>query len=555
MIVHMNDVTTDVLILGAGPVGLTLANELARRGVTPVIVDKAPSIREVSKALILHVRTQEALSRVGILEKARAEAQPLTEVVVNAYGKFVGSWDLDDIDSPYPHPLILGQHRTQHLLLEQLAERGIKVAWNTEALELRTDMDDFVTTLNGRESGEQRVTSRFVVGCEGSNSLVRKTAGITFEGERYTGEQFIQADCQIRWALPTGRSYLFLTADGYLMVIEMPGGLVRIFISLPDKFTAAAAEAAQQLGAVESATEQPTLDEIAHHLSRLSNFACELSNPVWLAQYRTSHRYADRFAQGRLFVAGDAGHVHVPIGGQGMNTGIQDAFNLGWKLAGVVKGELREGVLTSYQAERHPVAQGLIRGTDFAYRGILHPSEMRQRAARMIGPFLIRSTRVQGFMRETLEELSIAYPDSPLNLDMGGARGPAPGERMLDAPLVRASDQATTSLWAESAKDAWTLVIFAGSSSDPQRVHVIANEATTAFGNRVRLLVIVSTATPPAEIEGIGGLMLDVLTKAHDRYGVGNSALICIRPDTVLAVRAPISAWEQVKQHLDAMFT
>lgn len=551
----MNDVTTDALILGAGPVGLTLANELARRGVKPMIVDKAPSIREVSKALILHVRTQEALSRVGILEKARGEAQPLTEVVVNAYGRFVGSWDLDDIDSPYPHPLILGQHRTQHLLLDRLSECGVEVSWNTEAVELRADTDYPVTTLRGLAAGEEKIISRFVVGCEGSNSLVRKTAGFTFEGERYTGEQFIQADCKIRWALPSGRSYLFLTADGYLMVIEMPGGLVRIFISLPDKSAAGAAEAAQQLGAVESATEQPALDEIAHHLSRLSNFACELSNPVWLARYRTSHRYADRFAQGRLFVAGDAGHVHVPIGGQGMNTGIQDAFNLGWKLAGVVKGELHERVLASYQAERHPVAQGLIRGTDFAYRGILHPSEMRQRAARMIGPFLIRSSRVQGYMRETLEELSIAYPDSPLNLDSGGARGPAPGERMLDAPLVRASDQVTSSLWAESAKDGWTLVIFAGASVDTQRVDAIATETSSVFGKRVRLLVIVPTAPPPAEIEGIEGLMLDVLNKAHDRYGVSDSALICIRPDTVLAVRGPLRAWEQIKQHLESIFT
>lgn len=339
------------------------------------------------------------------------------------------------------------------------------------------------------------------------------------------------------------------------MVIEMPGGLVRIFISLPDKNAVGAAEAAQQLGAVESATEQPTLDEIAQHLSRLSNFACQLSNPVWLARYRTSHRYADRFAQGRLFVAGDAGHVHVPIGGQGMNTGIQDAFNLGWKLAGVVKGELHERVLASYQAERHPVAQGLIRGTDFAYRGILHPSEMRQRAARMIGPFLIRNSRVQGFMRETLEELSIAYPDSPLNLDLGGARGPAPGERMLDAPLVRASDQATTSLWSESAKDAWTLVIFAGSSGDTRRVREIASDASTAFAKRVRLLIIIPTAIPPAEIAGSEGLMLDVLTKAHDRYGVSDATLTCIRPDTVVAVRAPTRAWDQVKQHLEAIFT
>ena len=409
--------------------------------------------------------------------------------------------------------------------------------------------------INSVSSGKRRIHARYVVGCEGSNRLVRQTAGFSFEGERYSGEQFIQADCRIRWALPKGRSYLFLTSVGYLMMIEMPRDVVRIFISLPDAESAGSAEAAKQLGAVESMAEQPKLEEVADHLTRLSGFACDLSDPIWLARYRTSHRYADRFRKGPLFVSGDAGHVHVPIGGQGMNTGIQDAFNLGWKLAGVLKRELHETVLESYNAERHPVAEGLIRGTDFAYRGILHPSEMRQRAARMIGPFLIRSSRVQGFMRETLEELSIAYPKSALNLDLGGAKGPAPGERMLDAPLVRAADQATTSIWAEAPTDAWALLIFAGSAPDKVKLRDLATEIQRDYGGRIRLLVITPSATVPAEWAAVDALMLDVLSRAHDRYGVNGCACFLLRPDTVVAVRAPIAEWDQVSQHLSAIFT
>ena len=339
------------------------------------------------------------------------------------------------------------------------------------------------------------------------------------------------------------------------MVIEMPHGVVRIFISLPDAESAESGAAAQQLGAVESMTEQPALDEVAHHFSRLSGFACDLSDPIWLARYRTSHRYADRFQKGPLFVAGDAGHVHVPIGGQGMNTGIQDAFNLGWKLAGVLKGELHETVLDSYNAERHPVAEGLIRGTDFAYRGILHPSQMRQRAARMIGPFLIRNSRVQGFMRETLEELSIAYPNSSMNLDLGGAKGPAPGERMLDAPLVRAADRATTSIWAEAPTDAWTLLIFAGATTDKVGLPDLAGEVRRRYGTRIRPIVITPSATVPAEWENVDGVMLDVLMQSHDRYGVNGSACYVLRPDTVVAARAPLAEWDKVNEHLSSIFT
>jgi 3-(3-hydroxy-phenyl)propionate hydroxylase len=200
------------------------------------------------------------------------------------------------------------------------------------------------------------------------------------------------------------------------------------------------------------------------------------------------------------------------------------------------------------------VAEGLIRGTDFAYRGILHPSEMRQRAARMIGPFLIRNSRVQGFMRETLEELSIAYPKSALNLDLGGAKGPAPGERMLDAPLVRAADQATTSIWAEAPTDAWTLMIFAGTAPDTVRLGDLATNARRQYGSRIRPIVIFPSATVPTEWAAVEAVMLDVLMQAHDRYGVNGGVCYLLRPDTVVAVRAPIAEWNRVNQHLSSIF-
>ncbi len=533
---------SDVLVIGAGPVGLTLANELARHGVRPRIVDRAPAIREVSKAMILHVRTQEILDKVGVAERIRHESEPLREVVVHAYGKHIGSWDLDHIDSPFPHPVILGQNRTQHALLALFEDCGGTVEWSTEAVGVTVD-EDGATAVIRRDGQDETLRTRYVVGCEGANSLVRRSLNLSFAGERYSGEQFIQADCRIRWDLPTGRSYLFLTAAGYLMVIEFPNGMVRIFISLPDR--PGATPDAREAGAVEAINEQPALEEIAAHLTDLTGFACTLSDAVWLARYRTSHRYADRFSVGRAFVAGDAAHVHVPIGGQGMNTGIQDAFNLGWKLAGVLNGTLRPAILESYQAERHPVAASLIHGTDFAYKGVLHPSEIRQHAARLFGPFLMRSARVQDFMRETLEELNVFYTDTPINLDLGGAGGPAPGERVLDAVVVRATDQTTTSLNALLHTAGWTLLLFGGPEADG-----IAAKIGNRFGSRVTTWLVREGQDSGDKTR----TLIDRLRIAHRRYGVTGPAFFLLRPDTYVAARGPLHASDGLIEHLDAIF-
>jgi 3-(3-hydroxy-phenyl)propionate hydroxylase len=552
---------TDVLIFGAGPVGLTAGNELLRHGARAMIVDKAPAIREVSKAMILHVRTQEVLDKVGIAERARREAQPLTEVVVHAYGKHIGSWDVDDFDSPYRHPLIIGQNRTQHLMLDLLHERGGSVHWNTEAVSFKMDSDGVTSTLKTidpatKAETEKTVRSRYIVGAEGSNSLVRRSLNFTFEGERYSGEQFIQADCKIRWSLPKGRSYLFLTADGYMMVIEFPDDVVRIFISLPDQNAAGAAAAATQLGAVEATTEEPTLDEIRYHLERLTGFSCELSDATWLARYRTSHRYSNRFSHGRAFIAGDAAHVHVPIGGQGMNTGIQDAFNLAWKLAGVIKGALKETVLESYHIERHPVAQALIKGTNFAYKGILHPSEARQWATRMFGPYVIKSERAQTFMRNTLEELRVFYPNSPLNLDLGGSRGPKPGERVLHAEMVRASDRATVPLNEIIRSPAFTLFLFGGTEPAGSYAELsrFAQDIERLYAGKIDIYAIVADREPPKNLLQPDRVLLDALHMAHGAYGVERPAFYLLRPDTYVAARGPVDQAKGLLDHLGSIF-
>ena len=561
-------IAADVLVIGAGPVGLTLANELRRREVNVRIVDKGPAIREISKALIWHVRTQEALDKIGVMAAGTAEAKPLREVAVHAYGKPIGSWVFKDLDSPHPFPLIIGQNRTQHLLLDHLAAQGAQVEWNTEAVTLAQEETGVSVTLRHTDPETKAATDEeirvgYIVGCEGSNSLVRKALNLTFEGEHYSGEQFIQADCKIKWTLPGGRSYLFLTEDGYMMVIEMPDDLVRIFISLPDdpakagQTAAGQQEASHNLGAAEDMSNEPTLDEIRENFERLTGIAVELYDPVWRARYRTSHRYANKFSEGRAFIAGDAGHVHVPIGGQGMNTGIQDAFNLGWKLAGVVKGIYKPEILETYNAERHPVAEGLIKGTDRAYKGILHPGEFQQRAARLFGPFLVRQEPVQRLVRNILEELTIAYPETPLNHDGGGASGPKPGERVLDAPVVRWSDKKTVTLNELTRFAGWTALLFGGTpEADYGAFLSLATPLEAQYGASVQIFLVVPAAVPPANLASSDGerILLDAERYLHEKYGVSHPTIYLLRPDTFVGFRGTLRDSDALLKYLKNVF-
>lgn len=534
---------TDVCIVGAGPVGLTLASELVRYGVRCHIVDKDPGTKTTSKALILHVRTQEVFEAMGAIDKVKAQSKPLHQVEVHAYGKHIGHWRLDGVNSPYPSPVIIGQNRTENILEQHLQSLGVTVDWRVEAVGFQQNKDGVAVTLR-HDRQEEVVRARWLVGCDGSHSIVRKHLELAFEGDRYTGEQFIQADAKIRWTLPKGVSYLFLTEAGYMMVIEMPDDIVRVFISLPDTDP--------------SNHTDPTLEEVEDALRRLGSTDAELYDPVWLARYRTSRRRAPRFREGRAFIAGDAGHVHVPIGGQGMNTGIQDAFNLAWKLAYVIKGAARPELLDSYNAERHPVAVALLTGTDRAYRNILHPSELLQNAARLFGPFILSLEPVQNRFRNTLEEIEISYKDSPIAEDRGGSSGPAAGERAPDATIVRLSDKETVRLFEVFWGTQWTLLLLEGQHStfkSYQKLTDIGRIITDKYGQYVNVHLVVADTAPPEDLDWNGSILMDREHYLHKKYGASQSCLYLLRPDWYVAFRGHAEHKEELLAYLAQILT
>ena len=316
--------------------------------------------------------------------------------------------------------------------------------------------------------------------------------------------------------------------------------MVRIFISLPDTPKAAMPALAPEADVAEDKTAPPTLEDIHSNLVRLSGVEATLFDPVWLARYRTSHRYVNRFREGNAFVAGDAAHIHVPLGGQGMNTGIQDGFNLAWKLAYVLKGWARPELLDTYNVERQPVAKALIEGTDRGYTTILHPSELAQNLVRRFGPFVMQQTTLQTRLQNVLEELNVAYLQTPLAEDGGGSRGPVPGERAPDAVAVRLSDCATVRLFELLRGTHWLLLLFGGEQVTVRDLTLLVQlqqHVNDRFGARVHAYLVVTekvTATAPERT------LVDHEHFLHDSYGVHSPCLYLIRPDDYVGFRGNI---------------
>ena len=500
--------------------GLLLAAELTRHGATCRVVDRSAGSKLISKALIQHVRTQEVMDAAGAIGAMKGEALPLRRVEMHAYGRRVGAWRLDEIDGPHTGPIIIGQNRTEHLLEAHLNGLGVHVEWNSEAI--AAEQDEAGVRITVRAGGhDEIVAARYAVGCEGSDSLIRKAAGLTFEGERYTGEQFIQADAKIRWSYPTGASHLFLTEKGYMMVIEMPGDIVRVFVSLPDD------DPPRQ--------DDPSLEDVQNALRAMGSAEAELYGATWLARYRTSHRTTNGMRNNRLLLAGDASHIHVPIGGQGMNTGLQDAFNLGWKLAAVAGGSAPERLLDSYDSERLAIAKQLIAGTDRAYRFVLHPGALGRGVARHLGPFILGLDVVQDGFRTVLEEIGLNYRHGPITEDHGGTGDVRAGDRAPDAVVVDAASLETISLFDLMRGTHWTLLLFVGASNGASRGSEMENAAHAAAKLGIRP-IIVAQGLETLALEG-ATLVRDRGGHAHEAYGVDEPALFLIRPDWYIGFR------------------
>lgn len=526
----------DVIVVGAGPAGLTAAAEMARHGVRVRVIDKNPGPTLHSRASVVHVRTQETLSAMGLADRFVARAYPLEAISLHAFGKFMGGIRLSGADSAYPMPRIIGQHVTERLLLERLDELAVPVERGVEAIGLTDDGERVTLRLKRAGGVESELAAGYVIAADGADSPMRAAAEIPFEGDKTDAFEFLQTDCDVRWSYPTGRSYLFVTKDRFLGLFPFDAdGAYRIVCARADQDP--------------DVTEAPDLEEIEAILREIADPDATLVEPRWLSRTRTAPKLAKNFRSGRLFLAGDAAHVHLPIGGQGMNSGMQDGFNLGWKLAAVIKGGAQPELLDTYAAERQPVAEDLLKFTDRGFHSMVKPGDLAQRAMKLFGASVMGLESVQERLRRTVGDVPISYLTSSLSEDHGGTIGPIAGERAPDGVAVRASDRKTVRLMQAIAGEAWGLLIFAGldQSDVGGKLAEIAQRAVEGFGARIKP-ILVTPERPPETWPG--EVLIDRDQLLHDRYGVRHAALYLLRPDWYVGFRGPATQAELLDAYL-----
>lgn len=332
-------IDTDILIVGAGPTGLTLAVALAARGITAVVIDRQAEGLNTSRAAVVHARTLEMLEPLGVSERLVAQGLKAERFTIRDRDRVLVPIHFDTLPTAYPYTLMVSQAVTEAVLVERLVELGGRVLRPRALLALQQDAAGVTAVL---DDGQQ-IRARWVVGADGMASVVRQAAGINFSGAAY-GESFVLADVRLEdnAAVPEREVILFFAPAGLVVVAPLPGGVHRIVATVDDApQTPDLAYVQELLDARGPASARATVREV-----------------VWGSRFRVHHRIADSYRAGRVLLAGDAAHVHSPAGGQGMNTGIGDAVVLADALAVALGGS--ESALDAYARSRRPVAQQVI---------------------------------------------------------------------------------------------------------------------------------------------------------------------------------------------------
>jgi len=499
---------TEVLIVGAGPTGLVLGLWLTRLGVHVRIVDKTSEPGTTSRALAVQARTLELYDQIGLAEGVVGRGRKAIAANLWVSGKKEGHVVFGDMGrgvSPFPYAIIFPQDEHERLLIERLKACGVEVERRTELVKFEDSANRVLARLKHPDGAIEACEADYIAGCDGAHSIVREALQIGFPGGAYT-HLFYIADVQATGPTMNGELHLALDASDFLFAFPLKGeGRARL------------------IGTVGDQAERQHNDLSWNDVSKgvIDRMRIDVERVNWFSTYRVHHRVADQFTKGRAFLLGDAAHIHSPVGGQGMNTGIGDAVNLAWKLAAALRGRADASILDSYEPERIAFARRLVATTDRAFTGVTSRGAVarliRLHIVPLVIPPLFKLPQVRRFMFLTISQTRVNYRGSSLSEGRAGeVRG---GDRL---PWVKMEGVDTDNFKPLTSMD-W-------------QVHVYGDEAPDfrASCNARRLSLHVFPWRP--EMHGAGLL---------------RNAAYLVRPDGYVALADPEASTKAIPSYLD----
>ncbi len=539
--------TVDALVAGAGPVGLTMAAELARHGVSCRIVDKSAAPTDKSKALVVWSRTLELLHDMGPVERFIAAGKPAHRISLYGDGERLAQITLAGVESPYPYALMIPQCETERLLGEHLRSLGVGVERNVELTGFQNEAEGVTCTLRRTTGADETVRVRWLIGCDGAHSTVRHALGVAFAGEPEPHD-WVLADVHVEGPLPADEVSIFWHQRGLLAFFPIP----------PDRFRVIA-----DLGLASSSDHPlaPTLSQAQELVDARGPAGLSLLNPVWLAGFRIHERKVADYSRGRVFLAGDAAHIHSPAGGQGMNTGMQDAYNLGWKLGLVNRGRAAATLLESYNVERGAVGTAVLQRAGAMTRAATLQGPVAQGLRNRIVSILLSFGIVQQRMTRMLSEIDINYRGSPLSGEnraaartwrLGG--GVSAGDRIPNATLLDPGVRRETTLFEVLRGTKHVLLLLSGPGAEEPAFRTLAGISAAVarrYGEEIVTHLVAADDSLPSPATWSGSVFCDPKRELHRVLDAGAPAFHLIRPDGYVGYRGEPAEWDGLLAHLE----
>ena len=503
----------DVLVVGAGPVGLVAGCELARRGVRVRVIDKLAHPTDHSRAIAVHARSLDMFDRMGIVDEMVSTGIKATAMQLYAGHSRLFRIPLGGVDSAFPFTLTTAQTETERVLGDRLQSLGVTVERGVELVALTQDGDAAQLTLRHDDGSTERVSASWVIGADGAHSTVRKLVGTKLAGS-FVGERFLLGDVDAEHGLDLDSMHTFFAPDGPVVLLPMLDGRMRFLAEVHD-------------APGSPMNMHPTQDELQSILDRRIG-GIRVVRSHWLTSFEVHHARVPAYRWGRVFLAGDAAHIHSPAGGQGMNTGMQDAFNLAWKLATVVNGGVSgqdgDTLLDSYEAERIPVADSVITFTDrLTKAGTL--SGVPRRIRDVVIRVLAHVPAARRFMANMAEEVNINYRNSPIAVGRGPKRAKvAAGDHLPHVVDAAVQKQLSAACGVQNTG------------------HVVltiaAAQVAPAAGGPGHAQVLVTPDDTP--VAGYDAVIADPKGVVAQRFGLKNGGRVVIRPDGYIGAIASL---------------